>query len=420
MINEAKNELSFLIKKFNMNKEFYCSQGCNEATIRLEFIDEFFKILGWDVSNERCLSSKNKDVQVEKRINDNNNIADYVLYENQQPKFILEAKAARINLEDQSLWIKLIKEAKYIGCHFAILTNFKYIYFFDTAFYENNLKNCLLFKLNYKDYIKDFDKLLFLYKRYQSHDQPKRLITNVAIEQNALFGILASFCTVQTFLTQVGLFEFKMNIPIELENKVLKHYFLSFQNSFYYKIDNIFSFKQDKDFLNIYSDAISQLENKITLTNTMLFLNTKKYQKQINKYIQNNSDKLILKYQELILYFDKRFDDNRVTSLSSIAVGFYILQETNIFKKNYNSFLEKLEILYLNCHDNNQINKLIKFIVKNKSIYVNTAMIPRNRIGGIRKSKEALSLLEKAEQLEIGILINKKLTINDKFKRNNY
>ena len=47
----APNEIIELIEQFDRNIERYKSGNYNEEDVRSEFIDPFFKALGWDLYN---------------------------------------------------------------------------------------------------------------------------------------------------------------------------------------------------------------------------------------------------------------------------------------------------------------------------------------------------------------------------------
>ncbi len=55
-------EILQLIERFERNIESYRSPAYNEATVRLEFLNPFFKALGWDVTNEKGYAEAYKEV----------------------------------------------------------------------------------------------------------------------------------------------------------------------------------------------------------------------------------------------------------------------------------------------------------------------------------------------------------------------
>lgn len=51
-----------LIERFDYNIDSYKSGRYNETQVRREFLDPFFKALGWDVDNENGYAEAYKDV----------------------------------------------------------------------------------------------------------------------------------------------------------------------------------------------------------------------------------------------------------------------------------------------------------------------------------------------------------------------
>ena len=51
-----------LVERFDRNIDAYKQEKYNEAQVRKEFIDPFFKELGWDVDNEKGYAEAYKDV----------------------------------------------------------------------------------------------------------------------------------------------------------------------------------------------------------------------------------------------------------------------------------------------------------------------------------------------------------------------
>jgi len=58
----APKEIVELVDRFNRNLDAYRSDEYNEARLRREFIDPFFRALGWDVDNESGAAEAYKDV----------------------------------------------------------------------------------------------------------------------------------------------------------------------------------------------------------------------------------------------------------------------------------------------------------------------------------------------------------------------
>lgn len=46
-------EIVDLVERFNRNRDAYKFGNYNETQVRREFLDPFFKALGWDMDNEQ-------------------------------------------------------------------------------------------------------------------------------------------------------------------------------------------------------------------------------------------------------------------------------------------------------------------------------------------------------------------------------
>jgi len=64
----APQAIMDLIERFDRNVESYRSGKYNETQVRLQFINPFFKALGWDVYNEEKNAEAYKDVYHEDAI----------------------------------------------------------------------------------------------------------------------------------------------------------------------------------------------------------------------------------------------------------------------------------------------------------------------------------------------------------------
>ena len=58
----APKEIVDLVERFESNLESYKSGHYNETQVRREFVDPFFKALGWDIDNEEGFAEAYKDV----------------------------------------------------------------------------------------------------------------------------------------------------------------------------------------------------------------------------------------------------------------------------------------------------------------------------------------------------------------------
>jgi len=58
----APETIRQLVERFDYNKDAYRSPHYNEAQLRQEFLNPFFKALGWDVYNEKDYALQYREV----------------------------------------------------------------------------------------------------------------------------------------------------------------------------------------------------------------------------------------------------------------------------------------------------------------------------------------------------------------------
>jgi len=117
-----------LVERFERNREAYRSGQYNEEQVRREFIDPFFKALGWDVDNERGYSEAYKEVVHEEsiKIGSATEAPDYTFRIGGLRKFFVEAKKPSVNLkEDISPAYQLRRYAWSAKLPLSILTDFE-------------------------------------------------------------------------------------------------------------------------------------------------------------------------------------------------------------------------------------------------------------------------------------------------------
>ncbi len=90
----APDKIKDLVNRFQEQLEAYKSGKYNETQVRREFIDPFFKALGWDIDNEQGTAEAYKDVIHEDsiRVGGATKAPDYCFRIGGNRKFFLEAK----------------------------------------------------------------------------------------------------------------------------------------------------------------------------------------------------------------------------------------------------------------------------------------------------------------------------------------
>jgi predicted type IV restriction endonuclease len=98
----APKEVLELVERFDRNRDAYCSHKYIETRLRIEFIDPFFKALGWDMSNERGYAEAYKDVIHEDaiKVGGATKAPDYSFRIGGTRKFFLETKRPSVNIKE--------------------------------------------------------------------------------------------------------------------------------------------------------------------------------------------------------------------------------------------------------------------------------------------------------------------------------
>lgn len=97
----APESIIRLVETFASHLNHYKSSGYNETEVRREFLDPFFKALGWDIDNESGYADAYKDVIHEDaiKVGGFTKAPDYCFRIGGQRKFFLEAKKPSVNIK---------------------------------------------------------------------------------------------------------------------------------------------------------------------------------------------------------------------------------------------------------------------------------------------------------------------------------
>ena len=93
-----------LVEKYEFHQAAYKRGQFNETQLRREFVDPFFKTLGWDIDNAQGNSELYKEVIHEDpiRIRGATEFIDYAFRIGGSRKFIVEAKKPAVNIRDDA------------------------------------------------------------------------------------------------------------------------------------------------------------------------------------------------------------------------------------------------------------------------------------------------------------------------------
>ena len=122
-----------LVEKFEANKKHYLSGEYLEAEVRKDFIDPFFKHLGWDVDHKHQHDVYRQDVKIEhgqrRHGESGKKFADYAFFREdnfKDPVFYVEAKRPVCNLEDnKEYYLQTHKYGWNTRAKISVLTDFE-------------------------------------------------------------------------------------------------------------------------------------------------------------------------------------------------------------------------------------------------------------------------------------------------------
>jgi len=154
-------EVSELVKRFDRNRESYRSSEYNETQTRREFIDPFFKALGWDIDNEQGYAEAYKDVVHEDaiKVGGVTKAPDYAFRIGGVRKFFVEAKRPGVDIKnDPDPAYQLRRYAWSAKLPLSILTDFE-----EFAVYDCRIKP------NHADKASTARVLYFTHTEYEAH-----------------------------------------------------------------------------------------------------------------------------------------------------------------------------------------------------------------------------------------------------------
>ncbi|MCL2073349.1 MAG: Eco57I restriction-modification methylase domain-containing protein [Marinilabiliaceae bacterium] len=161
---EAIIKIKSLVQRFDEQKEFYKKTDYNETQTRRDFIDPFWKALGWDVDNENGYAESYREVIHEDRIKigKETKFPDYAFrLLGLKDLFFLEGKKPSVNIKDDLHSAYQIRRYGWSAkMAISILSNFEEFAVYDCSNKPkptDRASNARITYLTYHDYIAQFD-----------------------------------------------------------------------------------------------------------------------------------------------------------------------------------------------------------------------------------------------------------------------
>ena len=167
----APKEILRLIDQFEQHLDSYKSGQYNEAQLRREFLDPFFKALGWDMDNVQGLAEAYKDVVHEDaiRIGGAVKAPDYCFRIGGTRKFFLEAKKPSVDVgEETSAAYQLRRYAWSAKLPLSILSDFEEFAVYDCRIKPNKTDSAAtarVFICSFRDYQEKWDWISSIFSK---------------------------------------------------------------------------------------------------------------------------------------------------------------------------------------------------------------------------------------------------------------
>ena len=159
-------KLEKLAEKFDLNKSFYMSHKYHEQNVRDDFIDKFFEVLGWDVTNKNQVLLYAQDSVLESRLKivQTTKYVDYAFRIDGRNVFFVEAKAASKDIDNPDFIFQAKRYAWSSGnADIVVLTDYETFRVYDAQikpdYYAPEKGEIKTFRMSYKDYARNFKKL---------------------------------------------------------------------------------------------------------------------------------------------------------------------------------------------------------------------------------------------------------------------
>ena len=167
----APLEILALVARFEQQLDSYQSGRYNETQLRREFLDPFFKALGWDVDNQAGYAEAYKDVIHEDaiRVGEATKAPDYCFRIGGTRKFFLEAKKPSVDLKEAiSPAFQLRRYGWSAHLPLSILSDFDQLAVYDCRFKphkDDRASQARIFHCTFREYAEKWDWLYSVFSR---------------------------------------------------------------------------------------------------------------------------------------------------------------------------------------------------------------------------------------------------------------
>ena len=165
----GKATISERVSQFSSHLTEYTHTSYNETEVRVDFVNPFFKALGWDVDNEAGMPQHLREVTheatvtVEENGQQRSKKPDYSFRVGTENFFYLETKKPAVNItNDPSPAFQLRRYGWSGNLKISVLTNFADLYIYDCSvrpLENDDIGVALIAHYSYTEYVEKFDEI---------------------------------------------------------------------------------------------------------------------------------------------------------------------------------------------------------------------------------------------------------------------
>lgn len=348
---DRKAELKDLVTRFDNNIAAYkdAKNAYNEHSCRIEYIDPFLQLLGWDVPNRAGLAPQYREVIAENYSNKTDR-PDYSLTLRGVTKLFVEAKKPSVDINTEADPAIQARKYGWNAKHkVSVLTNFEYFIIYDTTSVPKETDDCRVSRYRcyyYKDYLDKFDEIFQLVSKESVYSGEFDEFFNEA-------------------------FKGEGSLKQQVDNLFLKQI-----NDWRVKLSNeLYSKGNQYTSLDTLNDVVQEFINQIVFLRICEDRNLPLYHK-LNETI-SDKDALHTKLEELFREADKRYNSGMFSG------------DNIIFDLNNNVIVEMIKGLYypqspymFNIIEPNMLGKIYELFLTEQLILLKNGMI------GLAKKKD--------------------------------
>ncbi len=147
IIENAKQRIKDLVDFYNKEVSEHRVSRYNEETTKKDFILPLFEVLGWKTDRK----TRHIEVTAEEKISKKR--VDYGFRINDIPKFFLEAKSLKEDLDNPKFVEQAINYAWHKGCTWAVLTNFESVIIFNAEWKTSQISESRFITLKCHEFL---------------------------------------------------------------------------------------------------------------------------------------------------------------------------------------------------------------------------------------------------------------------------